>query len=161
MNRRLALLALSAIAATLVGCATATQTPATVADAAASAPKLTTFNRLISDAGLNDTLRGAGPYTLLAPSDEAFAALPAAQLAALSADKEQLKRVISYHVLPGRYDSSAVVNGNVKTLQGSELEMSKSGSFVTVEDAMVTQADLSAGNGVVHVIDRVLMPPKR
>jgi uncharacterized surface protein with fasciclin (FAS1) repeats len=156
MNRRLALLALSAIAATLVGCATAT-----VADAAASAPKLTTFNRLISDAGLNDTLRGAGPYTLLAPSDEAFAALPAAQLAALSADKEQLKRVISYHVLPGRYDSSAVVNGNVKTLQGSELEMSKSGSFVTVEDAMVTQADLSAGNGVVHVIDRVLMPPKR
>jgi uncharacterized surface protein with fasciclin (FAS1) repeats len=132
-----------------------------IADAAAKAPQLSTLARLIQEAGLADTLRGAGPYTVFAPSDEAFKAVPAKTMQELAADKELLKSVLTYHVIPGKVTAAEVRNGNVKTLNGANLAVAKAGSFVTVEDAMVQQADLAATNGVVHVIDRVLMPPKR
>jgi uncharacterized surface protein with fasciclin (FAS1) repeats len=157
---RNALLPLTAILALLAGCATA-PAPATLADTAARTPQLSTLNKLIADAGLTDTLRQPGPYTVFAPSDEAFKAVPAKTLAELGSNKELLKSVLSYHVVPGRMSSSDVHNGKTKTVQGSELSLSKAGSYVTVEDAMVTQADVPASNGVVHVIDRVLMPPKK
>lgn len=147
--------------ALLGACATPVGTPATVADAAARQPQLSTLNRLIGEAGLADTLRGPGPYTVFAPSDEAFKAVPAKTLAELGSNKALLKEVLSYHVLPARVPAAEVANGNAKTVQGASLALSKAGSFVTVEDAMVTQADLGAGNGVVHVIDRVLLPPKK
>lgn len=159
MKRLLALASLSSVLL-LQACATATA-PASVAEATARTPQLSTLNKLIADAGLTETLRGTGPYTLFAPSDEAFNAVPAKTLAALSSDKELLKSVLSYHVVPGTMRAADVKNGNVKTVQGANLALARSGGFVTVEDAMVTQADVPAANGVVHVIDRVLMPPKK
>lgn len=153
----MALASLSA-ALFLQACASA---PASVADAASRDPQLTTLNKLIADAGLADTLRGSGPYTVFAPSDEAFKAVPAKTLAELSSNKELLRSVLAYHVVPGKVPAAEVKNGNVKTVQGATLALARSGGFVTVEDALVTQADLPAGNGVVHVIDRVLMPPKK
>ena len=87
--------------------------------------------------------------------------MPAKTLAELAANKELLKSVLSFHMLPGKVPAAEVKNGNAKTVQGANVALAKSGSFVTVEDAVVTQADVAASNGVVHVIDRVLMPPKR
>lgn len=144
----------------LQGCAS-TPAPSTLADAAARTPQLSTLNKLIAEAGLADTLRAAGPYTVFAPSDEAFKAVPAKTMGELAANKALLKEVLSYHVVPGKVTSAEVKNGNAKTVQGASVALSKSGSFVTVEDAMVTQADVPASNGVVHIIDRVLMPPKK
>lgn len=153
-------LAVAAAIALLAGCASA-PAPTTIADTAARTPQLSTLNRLIVDAGLADTLRAAGPYTVFAPSDEAFKALPAKTLADLAADKAQLRAVLTYHVVAGKLVAADVRNGNQKSLQGANLALAKAGGFVTVEDAMVTQADVRASNGVVHVIDRVLMPPKK
>lgn len=150
----------AAAVALLAGCATS-PTPATIADTAAKTPQLSTLNRLITDAGLADTLRGPGPYTVFAPSDEAFKALPARTLSELSTDKERLKSVLSFHVVPGKMLAAEVKNGNAKSVQGTSLALAKAGGFVTVEDAMVTQADVPATNGVVHIIDRVLVPPKK
>ncbi len=157
MKRLMALASLSA-ALFLQACAS---TPASVADAASRDPQLTTLNKLIADAGLTDTLRGSGPYTVFAPSDEAFKAVPAKTMAELSSNKELLRSVLTYHVVPGKLPAAEVKNGNVKSVQGASLALARSGGFVTVEDALVTQADLPAANGVVHVIDRVLMPPKK
>ena len=155
-------LALAALTSALLiqGCATSAA-PATIADTAARTPQLSTLNKLIADAGLAETLRQPGPYTVFAPSDEAFKAVPAKTMAELAGNKELLKSVLTYHVLPGQVASAEVKNGNAKTLQGANLSLAKAGAFVTVEDAMVTQADVRASNGVVHVIDRVLMPPKK
>ncbi len=159
-TQRRALFAAALMALALVGCAT-TPSPTTIAETAARTPQLSTLNKLINDAGLADTLRGAGPFTVFAPSDEAFKAVPAKTLAELAADKELLKAVLTYHVVPGKLTTAEAKNGNLKTVQGANVALSKAGTFVTVEDALVTQADVGATNGVVHIIDKVLMPPKR
>ena len=159
MKHPRALLA-AALLALLSACAT-TPAPTTIADTAARTPQLSTLSKLVADAGLADTLRAAGPYTVFAPSDEAFKALPAKTLAELAADKQLLKAVLSYHVVPGKLMAADVKPGQQKSLQGANLALAKAGSFVTVEDALVQQADVPATNGVVHVIDRVLMPPKK
>ena len=158
--KRITTLAAVTAFALLQGCASA-PAPRNVTDTAAATPQLSTLNKLIAEAGLADTLRGPGPYTVFAPSDEAFKAVPAKTLAELSANKELLKSVLAYHVLLGKVSAAQVQNGNAKTLQGASLALAKAGGYVTVEDAMVTQADVPASNGVVHVIDRVLMPPKK
>lgn len=154
------LLAVSACWLGLAGCAT-TQAPASIADTAARTPHLSTLNRLIAEAGLTETLRAGGPYTVFAPTDEAFKAVPAKTLERLSQDKEQLKAVLMYHVVPGKAMAGDIQSGKAKTAQGGEVVVAKTAGFVTVEEALVTQADLPATNGVVHVIDRVLLPPKR
>jgi uncharacterized surface protein with fasciclin (FAS1) repeats len=82
-------------------------------------------------------------------------------MAELAANKDLLKSVLTYHVVAGKIVSADVKNASTKTVQGANVALAKSGTFVTVEDAMVTQADVPASNGVVHVIDRVLMPPKK
>jgi uncharacterized surface protein with fasciclin (FAS1) repeats len=150
-----------ATAAGLAGCATSPPAPLSIADTAARTPQLSTLNRLIADAGLADTLRAAGPYTVFAPSDDAFKAVPAKTMAELAADRALLKSVLSYHLLPGKVSAADVKNGNAKTVQGANLALARAGTVVTVEDAIVTQPDVAASNGIVHVIDRVLMPPKR
>ena len=161
MNKRTWLLAASAVTVlAMAGCAT-TPAPVSVADTAARTPQLSTFDKLLADSGMSDTLRGAGPYTVFAPSDEAFKALPPKTLDELSHDKTRLKAVLSYHVLQAKVMAADVTNSNAKTVQGGEVALSRAGTFVTVEDAVVTQADVPASNGVVHVIDRVLMPPKK
>lgn len=159
--RRTLLTATAALIAGLLGACATTPTPTSIADTVASTAQLSTLGKLIADAGLTDTLRGPGPFTLFAPSDEAFKALPAKTVAELSGDKALLMSVLSFHVLPGKITSAEAKNGNLKSVQGSNLAVAKAGTFVTVEDAVVQQADLPATNGVIHVIDKVLMPPKR
>ena len=157
-TRRLLLLSvILGSACTLMACATA-PAPATIADTALRSSQLSTFSKLVQDAGLGETLRGVGPYTVFAPSNEAFVAVPAKTMAELAANKELLKSVLSYHLLPGRVSAGEVRNASLKTLQGANVGTSKAGTFVTVEDALVTQADIAATNGVVHIIDKVLMP---
>ena len=140
------------------GCATM-QAPVSVAETIAANPQLSTLNGLIVKAGLVDTLKGAGPFTVFAPNNDAFTKVPAKTMAALGADPVLLKSVLSYHVVPGKTMAADVKNGNAKTVQGANLALSKAGSFVTVEDAVVQMADITASNGVVHVIDAVLIPP--
>lgn len=144
----------------LAGCASV-PAPTNVADTAARTPQLSTLNRLVVDAGLADTLRGTGPFTVFAPSDDAFKAVPADTMARLAADKELLRSVLSFHVVAGILTSTSITTSSVKTVQGANLSVSKAGTFVTVEDAVVQTADVTATNGVVHIIDRVLLPPKR
>ena len=161
-NRRhvFTIVSIAAMAAvvSLSGCATA-HAPVTVADTIASNPQLSTLNGLITKAGLVDTLRGAGPFTVFAPDNAAFAKVSAKTMAALGADPAMLKSVLTFHVVPGRVLAADVKNGKVKTVQGADLELSKAGGFVTVDDAIVQTADLIATNGVVHVVDTVLIPP--
>ena len=148
------------VALTVVACATA-PSPSTIADTAAHTPQLSTLNRLIAEAGLGDTLSGPGPFTVFAPSDEAFKAASAKTLAELGTDKALLKSVLSYHVLPGKLMAADVKNANAKTVNGASVALAKAGTVVTIENAVVVQADVAATNGVVHVIDRVLLPPKQ
>lgn len=150
--------AAAALTLALAGCAT-TPAPAPVTDTAARTPQLSTLARLLGEAGLADTLRSGGPFTVFAPSDEAFKAVPAATLAELAKDKERLRAVLTYHVVPGTLTAADIKTAPVKTVHGANLALSKAGTFVTVEDAVVQTADVAATNGVVHVIDRVLMPP--
>jgi len=158
MNPRTWLVASILAVLTFTGCATTPQ-PTNLAETAAAKPELSTFSKLAHEAGFADTLKGPGPYTLFAPTDEAFKSVPPAMMAKLAADKTLLKSVLSYHVLENKVAGADVKNGSVKTMQGANIALSKSGTFVTVEDAVVTQPDVVATNGVVHVIDRVLMPP--
>jgi uncharacterized surface protein with fasciclin (FAS1) repeats len=158
ISRRLGLAALAALVVS--GCATST-TPQSITDTLAQRADLSTLNTLVVQAGLADTLRSAGPYTLFAPTNEAFKAVPAKTMAELAADKAKLAAVLNFHLLPAKAVAAEVKNGNQKTLNGATLALSKAGSTVTVEDAVVLQADVAVSNGVVHVVDRVLMPPKR
>ena len=160
MNTPYWMISSAALLALLAGCAT-TPAPVSIADTAARTPQLSTLNKLIGDAGLTETLRGPGPYTVFAPTDEAFKAVPIKTMAELAADKDLLKAVLSYHVLPAKVLSGEVKTGNAMTVNGANVALSKSGAFVTVEEAVVTQADVPASNGVVHIVDRVLIPPKR
>lgn len=156
-NRRILLIA--PIAALVAACASQpAATPVSVADTIARQPELSTLNTLVQRAGLADTLKAAGPFTVFAPTNEAFQAVPAATLDALSRDPAKLKAVLSNHVVPSRLPAADVKNSSVKTVQGSSLALGKAGDFVTVDDAMVQHADIAATNGVVHTVDRVLMP---
>ena len=159
MIRRSTLIAFAA-ATLLAACAT-TPAPAPLADTLARDPQLSTFNRLAAQSGLAEELRGAGPLTVFVPSDEAFKAVPAKTMEALAADPAQLKAVLSNHVIDGRVAAADVKPGTAKSRQGTSLTLAKAGSFVTVDDAVVQQADIVATNGVAHVVDRVLIPPKK
>ena len=157
-NRRAILLAASIVV--LSGCATQSS-PVSVADTIALAPDLSTLNSLVVKAGLTDTLKGAGPFTVFAPTNAAFAKVPAKTMDELAKDSAKLKAVLTYHVVPGKVMAADVKNGNTKTVNGANLALSKAGDFVTVEDGMVQKADIAATNGVVHVVDSVFIPPTR
>lgn len=160
-TRRTPVLSMAALAfAVLAGCAT-TPAPTNVADTVGRTPELSTLNRLVGAAGLAETLRGTGPYTVFAPSDQAFKAVPAKTLAELAADKELLRSVLSYHVVAGKILVADAKAGPVKSVQGANLTLAKAGTFLTVDEAVVEQPDLPATNGVIQVIDRVLIPPKK
>ena len=157
MNRRTWMLGLLAIS--LAGCAS--MQPQNVVQVINSDPQLSTLSKLIADAGLSETLSGTGPFTIFAPTNDAFKAVPAKTMAELAANKEQLKRVLTYHVVPAKSAAADVKTGNMKTVNGANVAVARSATFVTVEEALVTGADKTATNGVVHVIDRVLLPPKQ
>ncbi|MGY8903379.1 MAG: fasciclin domain-containing protein [Burkholderiales bacterium] len=147
-----------AAAAILAGCATG-PTTVSVADTIAATPDLSTLNGLVGKAGLTETLRSTGPFTVFAPSNEAFKAVPAKTMEALGKDPALLAAVLKFHVLPASVNAAAVKNGKVTTVNGATVEVSKAGDFVTVEDALVQKADVVASNGVIHIVDRVLTPP--
>jgi uncharacterized surface protein with fasciclin (FAS1) repeats len=128
-----------------------------IVDTAVSAGNFNTLAAALQAADLVDTLKGAGPFTVFAPTDAAFAKIPKADLDALLADKAKLTAVLTYHVVPGLVMSKDVKAGMVKTVQGSSLTVSTMGG-VKVDNANVTAVDIVADNGVIHVIDSVLMP---
>jgi len=136
--------------------------PANVVAAASASSELTTFNKLVQQAGLTSTLEANGPFTVFAPTDEAFKAVPAATLDKLAKDPEVLKSVLSYHVVPGALKAADIAGTTpTVTLNGAKVTLSKAGDFVTADEALVIKADVAAGNGVLHIVDRVLMPPKK
>jgi uncharacterized surface protein with fasciclin (FAS1) repeats len=128
-----------------------------IVDTAVAAGDFKTLTGALERAGLVDTLKGKGPFTVFAPTDAAFAKVPKKDLDALLADKSKLAAVLSYHVVPGNVMSKDVQAGKVKTVQGSDLTVSTSGG-VKVDGANVTKADIVADNGVIHVIDSVVLP---
>ena len=128
-----------------------------IVDTAVSAGSFKTLAAALQAAGLVDTLKGTGPFTVFAPTDDAFAKTPKAQLDALLADKAKLTAVLTYHVVSGAVMSKDVKAGMVKTVQGSSLTVSTMGS-VKVNGANVTAVDIIADNGVIHVIDTVVLP---
>ena len=157
-NRRAVMLAASIVV--LSGCATQ-PSPVSVADTIAATPDLSTLSSLVVKTGLTDTLKGTGPFTVFAPTNAAFAKVPTKTMDDLAKDPEKLKAVLTYHVIAGKVMAAEVKNGNAKTVNGANLALSKAGDFVTVEDGMVQKADIAATNGVVHVVDSVLIPPAR
>ena len=133
-----------------------------IVQVASSNPQFSTLVSLIKEAGLVKTLSGKGPFTVFAPTNAAFKKVPAETLAALKADPAKLKAVLTYHVVPGTVPASKVVtlNGkNVKTVEGSTVKITVRGKSVKVNDATVTRTDIRAKNGVIHVINGVLIPP--
>lgn len=184
LKRRTALVAAAAAAAlTLVGCSSSTDETAsesavaseeaatdemaeeatgagTVVDIASSTDGFSTLVAAVGAADLVDTLNGEGPFTVFAPTDEAFAALPAGVLDALllPENKDVLAKILTYHVVPGTVMAADVTDGEVATVEGQNVTLSTADG-VTVNGAKVVQADIVASNGVIHVIDAVILPP--
>jgi uncharacterized surface protein with fasciclin (FAS1) repeats len=153
-------LSLALIALALTGCASVSA-PVSVADSIAKNPSLSTLSGLITQAGLSTTLQGTGPFTVFAPSNEAFKLVPAKTMDDLAKNPEKLKDVLTFHVVADKLLAANVKNSSVKTLNGASVALSKAGDFVTVEDGVVQTADIQATNGVVHIIDSVLIPPHK
>jgi uncharacterized surface protein with fasciclin (FAS1) repeats len=128
-----------------------------IVDTAVGAGNFKTLAAALTAAGLIETLKGKGPFTVFAPTDEAFAKIPKADLDALLKDKAKLTAVLTYHVVPGKVMAKDVKAGKVKTVQGSELTISTAYG-VKVDNATVVKTDIAADNGVIHVIDSVIMP---
>src|SRR3954451_15695829 len=131
---------------------------ADIVDTAVAAGQFTTLVKAVQAAGLVDTLKSPGPFTVFAPTDAAFAKLPAGALDSLIANPEKLKAVLTYHVVAGKVMSSQVKPGMVKTVEGAEATLSTKGGKVMIDKATVVKADIEASNGVIHVIDTVIMP---
>lgn len=146
------------IAAVALGAASTLAFAGDIVDTAASAGQFSTLVKAVKQAGLVETLKGDGPFTVFAPTDAAFAKLPPGTLDALLKDKEQLTKVLTYHVVPGKVTAGQVKTGEVQTVQGQALELKKSGGSVMVNDAKVIKADVMADNGVIHAIDTVVIP---
>ena len=166
MRNLLACTAVIAVAVAAVLAPTAGAAPQAdkniVATAAASG-QFKTLSSLLTSAGLVKTLQGKGPFTVFAPTDAAFAKVPKATLAKLARNKTLLKQVLLYHVVSGKVPAKTVLtlNGNsVKTVEGAPVKVSVRGAAVYLNGSTkVIKTDVSATNGVIHVIDKVLMPP--
>ncbi len=133
----------------------------TIVDVASANGSFNTLVAAIDAAGLTETLNGEGPYTVFAPTDEAFAALPEGVLdqLLLPENQEVLAQILTYHVVAGEVPSSEVQTGMVPSVEGSDLDIVADGGSVTVNGANVVTPDVMASNGVIHVIDTVLLPP--
>jgi uncharacterized surface protein with fasciclin (FAS1) repeats len=125
---------------------------------AKSAGSFNTLVAAIEAAGLTQTLQGKGPFTVFAPTDEAFAKLPPGTVDALPNDKAKLSRILTYHVVSGEVMAKNVKPGKVTTVEGEKINITRSASGVKVNNANVIQTDVVASNGVIHVIDTVLIP---
>ena len=133
-----------------------------IVQTAIKAGNFTTLTTALTEAGLVDALKGDGPFTVFAPTDEAFKNLPDGALEGLLKDKEALKNVLLYHVVSGKVSSKEVVDLNkATTLNGSDLNIKTNNGKVMINDADVIGADVMASNGIIHVIDKVLLPPTK
>ena len=129
-----------------------------IVDTAISAGSFKTLVTAIQKAGLVETLKGKGPFTVFAPTDAAFAKIPKAQLDALLADKAMLTKVLTYHVVAGKVMAADVKAGSVKSVEGENLTITTDNGGVQVDKANVVKTDIVASNGVIHVIDSVMIP---
>lgn len=130
-----------------------------IIETAQAATNFTTFAKAIEAAGLTDTLKDAGPYTIFAPTDEAFAKLPAGTLDSLMANKEELKKLLLHHVVTGKVPSTEIAAvQSAPTMDGAALKVAIAGEKITVDNARVVQPDIAASNGIIHGIDEVLIP---
>lgn len=170
-------LCMSVFALAIAGCGDSNDTanaPATESTAAANEGKnivvvaqgnkdLSTLVAALTAGGLVETLQGKGPFTVFAPTNAAFAAIqPTVDKLLKPANKEELKSVLTYHVVPGKIEAADLKDGQeLTTVQGDKLKVTIDGDTVKINDATVVQADVQAGNGVVHVIDGVLVPPAK
>lgn len=129
---------------------------------AADAGMFKTLATALTEAGLIETLKTKGPFTVFAPTDEAFAKLPKGTLEELLKDKEALKKILLYHVVSGNVMSTDVVKlTEVKTVEGFKVKITVKDGSVMINDAKVIKADIKASNGVIHVIDTVILPPAK
>ncbi len=181
MNKKLIGIAMAGTAAlVLSACSTSTSSPAptqtsttmesptsqesmaagTIVDVAAENPDFSTLVTAVQAAGLTETLSAAGPYTVFAPTNEAFEALPPSVVKKLlkPENKEVLTQVLTYHVVPGEITSDQIKAGKVKTVEGQDVTITTDGG-VKVDGATVVTADVMASNGVIHAIDAVILPP--
>jgi uncharacterized surface protein with fasciclin (FAS1) repeats len=136
-----------------------TANAADIVDTAVSAGSFKTLVAAVQAAGLVDTLKSAGPFTVFAPTDEAFAKLPAGTVEGLLQNPEKLKQILTYHVVAGKVMASDVVKlKKAKTVQGSSAKVMVKGGNVTIDNANVIKTDIVTDNGVIHVIDSVILP---
>src|SRR4051812_9575547 len=158
--------ALGTLAAVALTVAPVIATPAAaqtkdIVDTAVAAGSFKTLAAALQAAGLVDTLKSAGPFTVFAPTDEAFAKLPAGAVESLlkPENKAQLVKILTYHVVPGKVMAADVIKlKEAKTVEGGSLAIKVEGGKVMVDNAQVIKTDISASNGVIHVIDTVVMP---
>lgn len=160
---RVMVAAAAAVALTLSSSAVRAQQK-DIVDTAVAAGSFKTLAAALTAAGLVDTLKGAGPFTVFAPTDEAFAKLPAGTVESLlkPENKAKLQAILTYHVVPGAVTSSQVVSlKDAKTVNGQLIKIDAMGGSVMINNAKVVTADVKASNGVIHVIDTVILPPSK
>ena len=153
----------AAVMALTLGALTARAAEKDIVDTAVAAGQFKTLASAIQAAGLVDTLKGDGPFTVFAPTDEAFAKLPAGTVEDLlkPENKDQLVDILTYHVVPGKVEAADVVKmDEAKTVNGKMVDIKIKDGTAMVNDAKVTKTDIAASNGVIHVIDTVIVPPK-
>jgi uncharacterized surface protein with fasciclin (FAS1) repeats len=157
--KKVALIALGAVVAGGLVFASAYGTKKDIVDTAVEAGSFGTLVQAVQAAGLVDTLKGEGPFTVFAPTDEAFAKLPAGTLEGLLKDKAKLAAILTYHVVPGKVMARDVITmSSAKTVQGQSIDIEVGDQGVRVDDAKVVKTDIECSNGVIHVIDRVILP---
>jgi uncharacterized surface protein with fasciclin (FAS1) repeats len=155
------LTALTAVAASTTNARAAAADTRDIVDTAVAAGSFTTLAKALEAAGLVQTLKGAGPFTVFAPTDAAFAKLPPGTLESLlkPENKSKLQRILTYHVVPGRVTAADVVKlQSAKTVSGDAIAVATRNGKVTVDNANVVKTDIMASNGVIHVIDAVILP---
>ena len=154
-----AAVAVAAPLTALAGSASTMNAKSDIVDTAIAAGSFNTLATALEAADLVDTLKGAGPFTVFAPTDAAFAKLPAGTVEGLLKDKAKLTSILTYHVVPGKVMAADVVKlDGAKTVNGQSVTIKVVDGKVMVDNATVSQADVAASNGVIHVIDTVLMP---
>jgi uncharacterized surface protein with fasciclin (FAS1) repeats len=160
MKPRLAVVVCAALAAAFAGSVAASDKK-DIVDTAVAAGQFKTLAKLLGDADLVDALKGDGPFTVFAPTDEAFKKVPKETLESLAADKKKLAKVLKYHVIKGNVESSDAMKldgKSAETLAGAKLPVRVKGNNLMVGKAKVTKADVKCKNGVIHIIDTVLIP---
>jgi uncharacterized surface protein with fasciclin (FAS1) repeats len=161
--RKIALLAAAAVVAFAAPTAAQAQEK-DIVETAVAAGSFKTLAKLLGDAGLVETLKGPGPFTVFAPTDEAFAKVPAATLEALAKDKAKLKNVLLYHVVAGKVPAAEALKlagKGAKTVEGQEAKISVMDGKPMINNAHIVKTDIMAKNGIIHVIDAVILPPAK